>query len=97
MIDEDIKSIFRTFDGFMDDDFDERSFISIWPIEKMISNLDRRRLPLVCFADGSFSAVIFEVDMSSRHSPVTERFTGKLLAETYLAFWQNLLADQYKF
>jgi len=96
-IDHYIKSVFTAFDGFMDDDFDERSFVSVWPIAKIISNLDRNRLPLVCFADGSLSAVVFEVDMSSHDNPVTERSTGELIAENYTEFWQNLLADQYEY
>lgn len=52
------KNIYQWFDGFANDDFDEESFLRIWPIERLVKSryLSSRFVP---FADFSLDGEIY--------------------------------------
>jgi hypothetical protein len=87
--------VFREFDGFNGDDFDDSTLISVWPIRKIIDlGLDSSRLPYLNFADEGLEAIIFSVCLSDETQPI---YMGNEQAyESYSHFWESLLASRRK-
>lgn len=83
--------MYSEFDGFRDC-FDKASFISVWPISKIISNIKNDRLPYVPFADRAFDAEIFEMYSTDEDEPIFEN--GNKIFNSYIEFWEMLLTDR---
>ncbi|MFT3995782.1 MAG: hypothetical protein QM667_00120 [Asticcacaulis sp.] len=88
----DVISLMRQFDGFSDGDFEERSFVSVWAMEKAIRDNWSKR-PLLAFSDWSLNAIIFGFDPSTV-GPVISIEDGLVVAPSYADFWSLLLADR---
>jgi hypothetical protein len=81
----------REFDGFSDWNYEGKSFVSVWPLEKALSD-DCTRRPLLAFSDWSINAVIFGFDPSS-NGPIISIEDASVVAPTYAEFWLRLLSD----
>jgi hypothetical protein len=63
-VDEELLRLYSTFNGFIDDDFDAQSFISIWPIQKIIEFPNASNcisLGILPFADFSLSSFVYGI------------------------------------
>lgn len=86
-----VAQMLREFDGFSDWDYEGKSFVSVWPIEKALSD-DWTRQPLLAFSDWSINAMIFGFDPSS-NGPIISIEDASVVAPTYAEFWLRLLSD----
>ena len=87
-------AVLKEFDGFADDDFDADSFVSVWSVEKALSD-DWTKRPRLAFADWSLNAMIFGLVLDLATGPrVLSIEDGKLIAPSYADFWSLLLADR---
>ncbi len=83
--------ILREFDGFSDWNYEEKSFVSVWSVEKALSDGWTRR-PMLAFSDWSISAMVFAFDPSS-NGPIISIEDARIVAPTYAEFWSRLLSD----
>jgi hypothetical protein len=81
----------REFDGFSNWDFEEKSFVSVWSIEKALSH-DWTQPPMLAFSDWSLNAMVFGFDPSS-NGPIISIEDARIVAPTYAEFWPRLLSD----
>ena len=80
------------FDGFANYDFQETSFVSVWPIDKAIAD-DWSRHPVLAFSDWSLNAILFGFDPVVG-GPVISIEDSRQVAPTFSDFWPLLLADR---
>ncbi|MFN3726013.1 MAG: hypothetical protein ACK4SZ_06880 [Allosphingosinicella sp.] len=88
----DFLAMLNEFDGFADGDFDARSFVGVWPVERALGHRWTSQ-PTLAFSDHSFEAVIFGFDPSTGE-PVISIEDRELVAPTYADFWSSLLAGE---
>jgi hypothetical protein len=88
----DVIALLQEFDGFADYDFDEASFVSVWPIDKAIAD-DWTKRPMLAFSDWSLNAIIFGFDPVSG-GPVISIEDRRQVAPTFRNFWPLLLSDR---
>lgn len=86
----DVLSVLREFDGFSD--FDAASFVSIWPMDRALSD-DWTKRPMLAFSDWSLDAFVFGFDPVTA-GPVISIEDGRPVAPSYRDFWSLLLADR---
>jgi hypothetical protein len=87
-----IRSAFLAFDGFADMDFDQKTFISIWPVDRILENADSGSLPTIPFADAGLEAEIFCVDATDDQAPVLVE--GQMRYQSYDDFWIQFLSEE---
>jgi hypothetical protein len=86
-----MRSAFLAFNGFADMDFDQKTFISIWPIERILEGADTGSLPSIPFADAGLEAEIFCVDATEEKAAVLVE--GEKRYESYADFWLEFLSE----
>jgi hypothetical protein len=84
-----ICSLFLSFNGF-DDDYEPLTFISAWPINKIIDNIAISKLPYIPFADRAFDAGIFEVCAVDEDMAILD--DGEEAFRDYIAFWDYVIS-----
>lgn len=84
--------LLREFDGFSDYDFEARSFVSVWPVDKAIAD-DWTKRPILAFSDFSLNAIIYGFDPVVG-GPVISIEDERQVAPTYADFWSLLLSDR---
>lgn len=88
----DVMHLLREFDGFSDYDFEARSFVSVWPVDKAIAD-DWTKRPILAFSDFSLNAIIYGFDPVVG-GPVISIEDERQVAPTYADFWSLLLSDR---
>jgi hypothetical protein len=88
----DLLAVLNQFDGFVEGDFDARSFVSVWPVAKALAHSWTCH-PTLAFSDHAFEAFIFGFDPSAG-APIISIEDGKLVAPSYADFWSSLLANE---
>lgn len=89
---QDVVELLREFDGFSHGDFEEASFVSIWPVDKAIGH-DCTKRPTLAFSDWSLNSIIFGIDPVTG-GPTMSIGDGRQVAPSYRDFWSLLLADR---
>ncbi|WP_423606930.1 hypothetical protein [Sphingomonas sp. MS122] len=88
----DVVALLREFDGFSDGDFEEQSFVSVWPVDKAIRD-DWTKHPTLAFSDWSLNAILFGFSPVTG-GPVISIEDARQVAPTYREFWSLLLTDR---
>jgi hypothetical protein len=99
-VDSRFLDLYRTFDGFFDDDFDSNTFISIWPIEKIVNSRDfgnLHRKGFLPFADFSFSSAEYAIPYSNLDQSIVIIEPFKSLHVNFNSFCDRLLSKQFDF
>ncbi|HEY3797424.1 MAG TPA: hypothetical protein VGL58_03655 [Caulobacteraceae bacterium] len=91
-----IRSIFLCFDGLVDGDFDAASEVSVWSMEKILSQSEEYfgdgRMP---FADFFFDTEIYTCSVVDPHKPILRFFGGGSIASGLDQFWNRLVSGYY--
>ena len=74
---KEIVSMYQSFDGFEQGDFDAKTFISMWPIGKVLANVSKTKLPYIVIADVAFEAQHLEVDYLNAKSAIRDADSGR--------------------
>ena len=88
----DVVAFLQEFDGFSDGDFEVKSFVSVWPVDKAIAD-DWTQHPRLAFSDWSLNAILFGFDPVIG-GPIISIEDARQVAPTYRDFWSLLLTDR---
>ena len=89
-------SIYKSFNGFRNEDFDAKSEIEIWSIEKILESNNRYFSDDVFpFCSLSLDAMIFVASGKDPRKPVVSYFDNAILSPSLLEFWDSFLSGRF--
>lgn len=89
-------SIFKSFNGFFGDDFDARSMMEIWPIERIVASEDAFfKTGYMPFSDFFGNAEIFLQSFDNPDRPVIALSKGTEVSTSTYEFWGKLLSGDF--
>jgi hypothetical protein len=94
---EDIRSMYLSFNGFKDDDFDVDTYISIWPIEKILKQDEGRHRPEMIFGDIAMDAILLLTDPTIDNCLILTSESDDVLAPNIKAFWNLFMSGGLDF
>ena len=95
VLDRFYEELYLEFNGHIDSDLDERSEISIWPIERILSYEMYSDGNRMVFADFSFSAHLYTASFSNSNLPVTINDPFVEIAESINDFFIKLIECRF--
>jgi hypothetical protein len=91
-----VVSIYECFNGFSCDDFDAKSMMEIWPIERVSGSKDTFfKAGYMPFSDFFGSAEIFLQSFENPERPVIALFKGTKIASSTFEFWEKFLSGDF--
>ena len=88
--------MYRSFNGFIDYDFDVSTYISIWPINRIIVDTPKFYKTRIVFADIAMGAEIITIEPSERGS-IFNAGTGGMISENLELFWKDFFDEKLSF
>ena len=86
---QDLLSMYRSFNGFADCNFDVATYISIWPISRVISDTPKFYKSRISFADIAMDAEVLTIEPSGENGSIFDLYLILIMIKLSLRISEN--------